>query len=127
MNFFLTAGSGKSPWAANNFLFFIDASSSMNLTDAEKDSLNRGEALVNSDPHTGKLLIRVNIKSFQKEMSVDKERSPDIENFRFDSLDFNQMKENEIGKNIADDDRHQFSNQRNNVDRERQAGNLILE
>ena len=99
----------------------------MNLTDAEKDSLNRGEALVNSDPHTGKLLIRVNIKSFQKEMCVDKERSPDIENFRFDSLDFNQMKENEIGKNIADDDRHQFSNQRNNVDRERQAGNLILE
>ena len=99
----------------------------MNLTDAEKDSLNRGEALVNSDPHTGKLLIRVNIKSFQKEMSVDKERSPDIENFRFDSLDFNQMKEKEIGKNIADDDRHQFSNQRNNVDRERQAGNLILE
>ena len=84
--------------------------------------MNRGEALVNSDPHTGKLLIRVYIKSFPKEMSVDRDRSPNNDNFRFDSSDFNQIKENEIGKIFGDDDRHQFPNLRNNIDNDRQAG-----
>ena len=55
-------------------------------------------------------------------MSVDRDRSPNNDNFRFDSSDFNQIKENEIGKIFGDDDRHQFPNLRNNIDNDRQAG-----
>lgn len=72
------------------------------------------------------------IKSYHKEHSVDKERSPDTEEFRFDSSDFHPIQNdvndeefvsknsNDDGNNNDDDDFSHSQTKKNEI--ERQAG-----
>lgn len=85
---------GGTTWGVNCLLLFVDSiSTSSSLSTSEKMTLNRGEPLVTSDPQTGRIVIRVSIKSYTKERSSGRdssgrECSPEIETFRFDASDF---------------------------------------